>query len=195
MDNPLEIDESYPSLPEKSEDVLEKLENSDPEQVQLILEVCKQLFTIGQQRGRDVEQKASILIGTMGVAVAISTAIGAFLVSPTSTPQGWPIVVVLALFFVLVLSSFTSVVLALRVVWVGVEAIPGPLIIFDEQSSTAVDFRKAYAADLFTAFSKNHSIINNRASMLLRSQMAFTVFVSTLVLIGVFIASVAILSD
>ena len=80
MDNPLEIDESYPSLPEKSEEVLEKLENSDPEQVQLILEVCKQLFTIGQQRGRDVEQKASILIGTMGVAVAISTAIGAFLV-------------------------------------------------------------------------------------------------------------------
>ena len=77
MDNPLEIDENYPNLPENSEDVLEKLKNSDPEQIQLILEVCKQLFTIGQQRGRDVEQKASILIGTMGVAVAISTAIGA----------------------------------------------------------------------------------------------------------------------
>lgn len=185
-------EEPYTQLPNSSSDVLARLTNEDEQHLTLTLEITRGLFSNEQQRTREVEQKAGILIGAAGVAAAVLTSIGAFLVDFQRVSEGWPLIVICVLFIVLAIAFSCSMVQALRVLLVGKIHYPGPNVVFDKQSASATEYKRAHAADLFAASSKNIEKNNHKAATLRSAQIAFGAFVAVLLVTGLFTTFVSL---
>ena len=188
-------EEPYAHLPSSSNDVLARLTNQDEQHVAFTLEVTKDLFSNEQQRTREIEQKAGILVGAAGVAAAVLTSIGAFLVDSRQVLEGWPLIAICVLFIALAISFSCSVVLALRVLLVGKVHYPGPSVVFDKQAASAAEYKRAHAADLFAAFSNNIDKNNHKAATLRCAQIAFGAFVAILLVTGLFTTFVSLFLD
>ncbi len=184
--------ERYPELLKDSDEILRALTNNDAEHIKFTLDVAKDLFSNQQKRTKDIEWKASILIGAAGIAAAILMGIGAVLVDSRGLLVGRPGVLTAVFFVLLVVSFLWSLILALLVLLVGKAHYPGALIVLNQQSALESEYRKRHAADVYAAFTNNIERNNSKAGNLFQAQIAFGMFAVLLLGTGLIVASVSV---
>ena len=184
-----------PDIPQTSEELIQRLTNSDLEHVDFSIDYLRSLFRNGLDINTEVERKAALLVGSGGITAAILVALAGFSLNFPSMLPSWSRFVLLGFFVVLAITFFMTILYSMKALLAGKISYPGALLLLEGQHLDTIEYKKRHAADLFIAYRNNNFAINGNLNALAAAQKWFRASVGFLLLAGGFIVIIALLPD